>query len=101
MLQNDPVNGTVTPGRGHGGRRCYGGRGDGYSDNKQKIQKLEQEVWELRSQSSQQVPKHVDTQPGRGNPNARSSVSQVTNNEGSIIGSRSDQARQRWPAGRF
>ena len=30
----------------------------------------------------QQVPEHVDTQPGRGNPNARSSVSQVTKNEG-------------------
>ena len=101
MLQNDRANGTVTPGRGHGGGRGYGGRGGGYSDNKRKIQKLDQEVWELRSQASQQVTEHVDTQPGRGNTNAISSVSQVTNNEGSIIGGRSDQARQRQPAGRF
>ena len=101
MLQKDRANGTVTPGRGHGGGRGYGGRGGGHSDNKRKIQQLNQEVWELRPQESQQVPKYVDTQPGRGNPNARSSVSQVTNNEGSIIGGRSDQARQRRPAGRF
>ena len=88
MLQTNWANGTVTPGRGHGGGRGYSGRGcgGGYSDNKRKIQKLEQEVWELRSQASQQLPEHVDTQTGRGNPNARSSVSQVTNNEGSIIG---------------
>ena len=88
MLQKYRANGTVTPGRGHGGGRGCGGRGGGggYYNNKRKIQKLEQEVWELRSQASQQVYEHVDTQPGRGNPNVRSSVSQVTNNEGSIIG---------------
>ena len=86
MLQKNLANGTVTPGRGHRGGRGYSGRGGGHSDNKRKIQQLEQEVWELRSQESQQVPKHVDTQPGSGNPNAISSVSQVTNNEGYIIG---------------
>ena len=86
MLQNDQANGTVTPDRGYSGGLCYGGSGGGYSDNKRKIQQLEQEVWELRSQASKQVPEHMDTQPGRGNPNARSSVSQVTNNEGYIIG---------------
>ena len=101
MLQNDRTNGTVTTGRGHVGGRGYGGRGGGQSDNKRKIKQLEQEVWELRSQAYQQEPEHVDTQPGRGNPNEISSVSQVTNNEGSIIGGRSDQARQRRPAGRF
>ena len=63
MLQNDRENGTVTLGCGHGGGRGYGGRGGGHSDNKRKIQQLEQEVWELRSHASQQVPKHVDTQP--------------------------------------
>ena len=101
MLQNDRANGTVTPGRGHGGGRRYSGRGGGHSDNKRKIQQLKQEVWELRSQSYHQVPEHVDTQPGRGNLNARSSVSQVTNNEGSIIGGRSYQSRQRRLAGRL
>ena len=63
MPQNYRENETVTPGRGHGGSWGYSGcgGGGGYSDNKRKIQKLEQEVWELRSQASQQVPKHVDT----------------------------------------
>ena len=56
MLQNDRANGTITPGRGHGGGRGYGGRGGGHSDNKRKIQQLEQEVWELISQAYQQVP---------------------------------------------
>ena len=101
MLQNYRANGTVTPGNGYGRGRGYGGRGGGYSDNKQKIQQLEQEVWELRSKAYQQVPERVDTHPVTGNPNARSSVSQVTNNAGSIIGGRSDQAKQRRPAGRF
>ena len=56
MLQNDRANGTVTPGCGHVGVRGYGGRGGGHSDNKRKIQQLEQEVWELRSQHLNKCP---------------------------------------------
>ena len=48
IFKEDWVNGTVTPGRG------YGCRGGGYSGDKRRIQQLEQEVWELRSQASQQ-----------------------------------------------
>ena len=94
MLREDQATETVTPGRGGrgggGGGQGYSGRG-GYQ--KRKIEQLEQQVWELRSQASEQVPEHVDTQPGRGNTG--SLVSQVTINEGSFIGGRSDQAKQR------
>ena len=45
MLENDQANGTVTPGRGRGGGgHGYRGHG-GYSDNKRKIQQLEQEAY--------------------------------------------------------
>ena len=98
MLEHDWANGTVTraPARGgYGGGRGYNGCG-GYQTSgyqKQKIQQLEQEVWELRSQTSEQVPEHVNTQSGSGN--TRSQVSKVTIQEGSIMGGQSDQSRQR------
>ena len=91
-LERDKANGTVSlPPRYSG----YGSGRGGYS-NKRKIQQLEQQVWDLQSQSqSQQVPDQVDTgQSGRGQDN-RSRISQVTTQEGSIMGGRSDQARQR------
>ena len=75
----------------------YGSGRGGYS-NKRKIQQLEQQVWDLQSQSQSQdyrhqpdqVPDQVDTRS-----QSRSRVSQVTTQEGSIMGGRSEQARQR------
>ena len=102
-LERDKANGTVSlPPRYGGGRGGYGSGRGGYS-NKRKIQQLEQQVSDLQSQSQSQdyrqpnqVPDQVDTgsQPGRGQDN-RSRISQVTTQEGSIMGGRSDQARQR------
>lgn len=111
MLEHDWANGTVpqVPARGgYGGSRGYnsGGRGSygsgqgGYS-NKQKIQQLEQQVWDQQSQSqvyrqsqqSDQVPDQVDTGSQSKKGDTRSRISQVTIQEGSIMRGRSDQAR--------
>ena len=102
-LERDKANGTVSlPPRIWWWPRWLWQWPGGYS-NKRKIQQLEQQVSDLQSQSQSQdyrqpnqVPDQVDTgsQPGRGQDN-RSRISQVTTQEGSIVGGRSDQARQR------
>ena len=94
MLESDRENGTMTPvlgrgnggygGRGRGGSRGYGDRSNsGYISNKKKIQQLEQENYELRSQA---IPGQVDTQ--------RSAINQVTTIGGLVMGDRADQVRQ-------
>ena len=109
MLENDQANGTVTPApdrRGYSGYSggwgysgCSGYQNGGYQ--KRKNQQLEQEVWELRSQASEQVTEHkhvldqVDTGSQSGRGDTRSRISQVTIQEGSIMSGRSDQTGQR------
>ena len=97
ILHNYRANGTITLGY-RGGREGVRGRGrgqgrgngsGGYTSNKRKIQQLEQEIDDIRSQG---VPEQVDGQ--------RSAISQVTTTGGSVMGGRADQVRQRTGRGR-
>ena len=94
MLIYDRAHGTISPAKENG---------DG-NHNKRKIQQinqdLQQQVWDLQSQAqsqalpppppfpTSQVPAHMDNA-------ARSQISQVTLQEGSVMGGRADQARMR------
>ena len=86
MLTYDRANGTVSPNLKNG----FGGH-----SSKRKIQQLEQQNWDLQSQlqSPPQVPEQqIPAQVGN---STASQVSQVTQQEGSVMGGRADQARMR------
>ena len=93
MLKYDRANGTVSPSY----KNNYGGL-----SNKRKIQQvnqdLQQQVWDLQSQvQSQSLPPQFPASqvPAQVDNTARSQISQVTLQEGSVMGGRADQARMR------
>ena len=90
MLIYDRAHGTISPSRENG----YG------NHNKRKIQQinqeLQQQVWDLQSQSLPPPPPYPASQvPAQVDNASRSQISQVTLQEGSVMGGRADQARMR------
>ena len=89
MLQYDRAHGTISPARENG----YG------NHTKRKIQQinqeLQQQVWDLQSQSLPPPPPPASQVPAQVDNASRSQISQVTLQEGSVMGGRADQARMR------